>query len=439
MDSLCLSVLLLISGVIAAPTEAQNENQNEDTQGSPISLKSLFENTSEPESNLTDPTTSPLTPANKKIDVANTTLKSLPVNTNLSQNNSIPQRENGPCLMRRSSRRRPVHPDYPSLVWLRFSGLLPRFTVRVLNTRENRSDYICAPLTGCYWASGFYNPERGPYCYSPCHGEEQKSSRFDLLVNKDNLVSLVWRAGSSAWSHPNAVRVWESNAIGRSQHGLGTVYLPFSQFYVPWKGKELVLVTGYEVLVIVGEFTERIFDVIYDFDGMVRDTEPTVNIGLTLVTNNNCVTVKKTMRLSESTQRQNTWETTQSDLFGSATKVSLSVKIPILPSLNLGLEETFTFERTFTNKESRSVTQTIMHALTVEVEVPPNHTCRVNMVGRGYKVNIPYTATVRRVYENGEEETLKVPGVYQGAQVGEINAIAERCQPINDPEPCHNS
>ncbi|XP_022533734.2 natterin-3-like [Astyanax mexicanus] len=345
-----------------------------------------------------------------------------------SNNTGEPQlRQSNPRSQRRGQRsgpQRPVYEEFPSLKWVRWSGTLPRWAVKVKNERTKRLDYVCAPVTGCNWAVGYYNTGRDAVCRSSCHGKEQKSSTFDVLVNENSAVNLEWVKVSEDAFPPNPVHISTENAVGRSSHGVGTFYMPFTQFYVPWQGTETVLSEGFEVLVMTGEYSQHIYDVLYDIDKLSMESKDSVIVTSTSVTNNGDVILKKTVNLAKSIQQQNTWQTTDS--------TSLSITSSITAGVMLFFSATygFSFEKKFTNMNTNSVTETDAHSLTLEIDIPPKYTCQVKMVGEQYKASIPFTAKQQRIYDNGDERTTMITGVYHGTQVGEIKAVAEKCVPI---------
>lgn len=59
----------------------------------------------------------------------------------------------------------------------------------------------------------------------------------------------------------------------------------------------------------------------------------------------------------------------------------------------------------------------------------------VKMAGKKYKIEILFTAHLAKEYTDGTVHTTTVTGVYRGLQVGEIDAVAERCQPNPNPQP----
>ena len=167
--------------------------------------------------------------------------------------------------------------DNVSLKWVNWSGSLPQWAVKVYINGTGREDYICAPHTRCYWSSGYYNPTLGPFCFNPFHGKEAKSSKFDILVNEQNLELLEWKAFDGNFknmvtSSPTGYIV----NVGKSIFGIGAiatgsyvvlddVTIQFSPhrhiFYLP-SGTETRHLEGFDVLTLeTGQYEQRIHDI----------------------------------------------------------------------------------------------------------------------------------------------------------------------------------
>ncbi|XP_036417373.1 natterin-4-like [Colossoma macropomum] len=335
------------------------------------------------------------------------------------QNSANPQQRSS--ITQRSGLQRPTYKDFPSLKWVRWSGTPPRWAVRVKNECTKRFDYVCAPLTGCNWAAGYYNTGREALCHSPCGGKEQISPTFDVLVNENNAVHLEWQNVTVDPYPLNAVHASAmENAVGKSPHGVGTFHIPSKRFFVPWKGLEVILQEGFEVLVMTGGYSQQIYDVKYHMEGMTIVSKTSVIVTSISVANNGNAILKESVNLSKSVQQHSTWQTSDSDPLSISSSIRASV--PFFAATT-GL----TYEKTFPNMKGNSVTETDTHSLTLEIDVPPRHICRVKMVGEQYKVSIPFTAKQVRVYDNGDERRTVITGVYHGTQVGEIKAVAESC------------
>ena len=153
-------------------------------------------------------------------------------------------------------------------------------------------------------------------------------------------------------------------------------------------------------------------------------------MGISGVTNNDCQTLTKTVTISRSTETTTTWNIGRGTMLG--VKGSMTATIPLLGSvgIELGGEKTYQFN------QGTSVTAAISHSVSVELSVPPNHSCRVRMEGRKFTADIPYTARLSRTYQGGETQWTSVSGTYDGVQIGEVRAVVDRCEAVVDAKPC---
>ena len=72
----------------------------------------------------------------------------------------------------------------------------------------------------------------------------------------------------------------------------------------------------------------------------------------------------------------------------------------------------------------------------VQVDIPPNHSCAVRMEGRQMTANIPYSAKLSRTNRNGETKAIYITGSYKGVQVRDVRTVVERCVPLANAQPC---
>lgn len=122
-------------------------------------------------------------------------------------------------------------------------------------------------------------------------------------------------------------------------------------------GKELKYKRDFDLLTLKKErYTQRIFDVEYHVDQLATFSQTPVALGEYSATNNNCHSVKQTVRLEERTERQSTWQTS----------VSSSLTIPTfikegIPIISATANVAVTSEKTHIN--GNSVTETVSHSM----------------------------------------------------------------------------
>ncbi|MBN3299552.1 NATT4 protein, partial [Amia calva] len=318
--------------------------------------------------------------------------------------------------------------DNVNLKWVKWTGSLPNGAVGMWNGYASRTDYICK--YNC--EAGFYNPSKGPYCLYPYADREYYAPEFEILVNEDNFEFVEWKDGSYGSVPPNAVRTCAGVGIyvGRNKYGLGKVVPQFEAFFLPWEGDEYWYKT-YQVLAINREaYTQHISHVEYGIDQIELFHHPPETLRLSSVTNNECQTVKKTVRIEKTSEVESSWDIGRSTMLGITS--GISAKIPLIGTASVD----FTAEKTFQFSRGTTMVEAISHSISVELSVPPNHSCTVRMEGKKITADIPFTARLSRTYVNGETQWTSVFGTYDGVQIGEIKAVVDRCEPVADAKPC---
>ncbi|KAL1006338.1 hypothetical protein UPYG_G00071050 [Umbra pygmaea] len=355
-------------------------------------------------------------------------LMNMEVSDHLTKSIVTTVNEPQPLAPQQRSSVRQTFGDNRYLKWVRWTGSLPNWAVSVYNQAARRTDYVCVPISGCDWSPGYYSPSRGSFCTHTCRGEK-RTNQFDLLVNEQNLELLQWKPFPGYTpSNLIAARVKYEVYVGKNQYGIG----PYRKkiFSVALNGKEVTYKNNFDILTLKKEkYRERMFNLKYQVDQMTTDSQQPIVIGQYKATNNNCQSVTQTVRLDQSVQRQSTWQTSTT----STLKLSSSITtgVPVF-SVTAGIE----YSSAKTYSDGNSVTEIINHSVTLQVEVPANQFCVVRMTGKRYDLNMPFTASLAKEYTDGTVHTVSVSGLYQGVQVGEVNVVADRCQPNPNPKPC---
>ncbi|XP_014027036.1 natterin-3 [Salmo salar] len=117
-------------------------------------------------------------------------------------------------------------------------------------------------------------------------------------------------------------------------------------------------------------------------------------------TNNECQMVVKTVTISKTSEDESTWNIGHTTMLGITT--GITAKIPLTGSR--GVE--FNGEKTLQFNRGTTMVAAHSHSVSVELKVPPNHSCTMYMEGRKITTDIPFTARLSRTYGNGETQYL---------------------------------
>ncbi|XP_046871966.1 natterin-3-like [Hypomesus transpacificus] len=318
--------------------------------------------------------------------------------------------------------------DNANLKWVQWEGSLPNGAVGIYNGYTERTEYICK--VNC--ESGFYTPSKGNVCLYPYADKEYSSSKFEVLVNVDNFEFLEWIEDKYGSVPKDSVKTCTGVEIyvGKNKYGLGKVVPMHEAFFLPWEGDEYWY-KSYQVLAInTDAYNQHISHVEYGIDQMELFHHAPETMQMARVTNLECNSVGKTVKLEKTSTVEKTWDIGRTTRNGSVS--TMKAKIPIISPGNVDMSK----EQTVSFSEGTTMVESISHSISVELLVPPNHSCAVRMEGRKMTADIPFTGRLSRTYQNGDTHWTTITGTYDGVRVGEINAVVERCQPVPDAVPC---
>ncbi|XP_028270248.1 natterin-3-like isoform X2 [Parambassis ranga] len=345
--------------------------------------------------------------------------------------------------------------DNGNLKWESWSDPLPAGAVTIYNKYARRYDYVCK--NGCH--SGFYNPSQGSYCQSPIGDDDSCFGIFKVLVNENDFEILEWKDGSSGSVPKNSVRTCPESEIyvGKNKYGLGKMdprtddmtYIGYYHFFYDafwyksfqpqvfhlYCNRHEYKFSSYQVLTINREVkNHQVSDVHYNTDEAVITKQPPETMRISVVRNAGCNKVVKTVTLEKEIQQERRWDISFSISRGVTT--TLSAGVPGLVSGGLEISSALSFTSSSSFSGGHTVTERTSHSVSVELTAPPNHICRVKMLGYKYTVDIPFTARLQRTYTSGDIRATNISGTYKGVQTGEVWADVGRCQPIPNAESC---
>uniref|UniRef100_A0A669DTI7 Natterin-3 n=1 Tax=Oreochromis niloticus TaxID=8128 RepID=A0A669DTI7_ORENI len=314
-----------------------------------------------------------------------------------------------------------------NLMWVTWNSSLPNHSVSLYNGDTDRVDYICKYKCD----AGFYTPSKGPYCYYPS-AIENRGFPFEILVNKDNFEILEWKADSYGSVPKNSVWTCSGKQIyvGKNHYGLGKVSTKDKVFYLPYNDKEYSY-NNYEVLTInENVISQTIYNVRYNKDHSKVFKFPPEVMHEATISNHECYPVVKTETLSKTYEVQQRWDFTFSIMFGAKTTITAGIPSIVEETLEVSTEVQFQFTT------GTTVTESMTDTASVELTVPPNHSCKFSTVRRKEKVEMSFTALLRRTYGDGEIHTTSITGTYDSIQVGKIQAVVDRCELLVKFKPC---
>ncbi|KAK5870665.1 hypothetical protein PBY51_003592 [Eleginops maclovinus] len=321
-----------------------------------------------------------------------------------------------------------VSVDGSNLEWVTWNSSLPNYAVSIYNRDFDRTDYVCKYKC----EAGFYSPSTGPYCRYTNAKKVDSGSPFALLVNNNNFEILEWKEDSRGSVPKSSVKTCPGGDIyvGMNKYGLGKVATKDKVFYLPWKGS-VYTYSDYQVLTIDEDIiSQEIYDVRYHKNESIILKYPPEIIWKTSISNSECRSVVKQDTLSQTYEVVHRWD--HAIAVKAGVKTSIKVGIPFIVESDIEISSEVVYQQTWGN----TVTETITDTINLEITAPPNHSCTVNIVRYKTKVDISFTALLSRTYANGEIHTTSTTGAYDSVQVVELRAVVDRCDPLENTEPC---
>ncbi|XP_077370554.1 natterin-4-like [Festucalex cinctus] len=315
-----------------------------------------------------------------------------------------------------------------NLEWKRWDGSLPDNAVSIDNSYTSRVEYICK--VDCH--AGVYSPKAGKeVCKYPYRSKVYTNSKFELLVNIDDVEVLEWKSVSHGLVAPNSIQtcVDKFSYVGKNRYGLGEVDVSQKVFKLPWKGSVWTY-PEYEVLVMNKDVKEwHLMYVRYETAGVTPSKKVPQEVKQESIPNTSCQTFKEKVTVSSSFVSTLKWEIN----FRVLVEVGVTVTARI-PFLNI---DEIDFKPVNTFKLSQgTITETTSQSVTVPITVPPRQSCDVSLLGRPTILEIPFTAGLKRTYGNRQTKSVRVTGTFYSEVMNELTAEIQSCDPLPGTKPC---
>ena len=151
------------------------------------------------------------------------------------------------------------------------------------------------------------------------------------------------------------------------------------------------------------------YNVQYDLRSEKKQSDPDIISSLTME-NDSSSTQKCSRTVTYSQARSNSFTFSQAIQLGVS--VEFTAGLPLIASATTTVQVSTTTE--FSTGEERTFTET--QSTTASLELPAKSRCQAVITVTNYKADIPFTATVRKVYFDGSESISVISGVYKGVQ-----------------------
>ncbi|XP_021329119.1 natterin-3-like [Danio rerio] len=301
-----------------------------------------------------------------------------------------------------------------NLEWVTSEGV-PKDAV--LFSEEGKKYYIAKYVSKCELC--FYD-SKSESCFKILSNRKWESVKIStlkdlmFLVNRDNFELLEWKKYSNKKFPPMSLVVC-GKCIAKSA--------------------DMKTQTDGEVLAINTDIKVQHLNVVeYQISSAVT-TENLEVLKHFKASNRNCKSSKHTVKLDQNIDKTYSYQIGKVRTFGINTEVSVSGEIPSIAKIlgKLG----FKYERSRSRVNTTSVLEKNLHSVSTDVEIPPNHSCTVDITSNILKTEVPFTGEITRVYNNNQMKKTLVNGTYIHQEVDEIETLVNPCQPLSGGTKCN--
>ncbi|XP_056094819.1 natterin-4 [Rhinichthys klamathensis goyatoka] len=143
---------------------------------------------------------------------------------------------------------------------------------------------------------------------------------------------------------------------------------------------------------------------------------------------------KHVVKLDHGIDRTRAFLKGRTDTVGGAIEASVSGSIFSL--VQVGGKVSAKYDQSRLNSETTSDLNKALHSVSMEIEIPPNQSCVIEIKSKTFSARVPYSGQLIRQYRNGEEHTTSITGIYDHQEIAELESFVYPCKPVPDPTKC---
>uniref|UniRef100_A0A671KH74 Uncharacterized protein n=1 Tax=Sinocyclocheilus anshuiensis TaxID=1608454 RepID=A0A671KH74_9TELE len=133
--------------------------------------------------------------------------------------------------------------------------------------------------------------------------------------------------------------------------------------------------------------------------------------------------------VNQNIDKTTTYQTGRTHTFGVNAEIAVCGKILTMASIGGKFGLKYDYSRSRSN--TTSVVEKTLHSVGMEVEVPPNHSCTIEMTSNTFTAEVPFTGEMTRMYKNNE---IRKTFIHQ--EVVEIQTLVNPCQLLSEVRTC---
>lgn len=261
-------------------------------------------------------------------------------------------------------------------------------------------------------------------------GNAVPNPKVSFLVNTDNFELLQWKKSSYGEIPPLAVETCNGYFIARDDLGLG--YMTENSLMVLGDAKQGT--TENEVLTLNHDIKGHHLTITeYNVAAQVTSENTEVLKHFT-ASNRNCDPAKHQVKLDQGIDKTVSFLKTHTHTVGGTGETTFSGKVPLLASMGGKLGLKYDYSRL--KSKTTSTVEKSLHSVSMEVQVPANHICSIDIKSNTFTAEVPYTGQLTRIYNNNEIRRTLINDIYSHQEVAEIQALVNPCTPLSDGKKC---
>ncbi|RXN18599.1 natterin-3-like protein [Labeo rohita] len=261
-------------------------------------------------------------------------------------------------------------------------------------------------------------------------GSAVPNQKVSFLVNKDNFELLEWKKSSYGEIPPLAVETCNGYFIARDDLGLGYM----TQNSLMMLGNKKQDTTENEVFTLNHDIKGQHLTIIEYNTNKAETSQNEQILKHFTAANRNCDPAKHQVKLDQGIDKTVSFLKSRTHTFGGTGEISVSGKVPLLASMGGKLGLKYDYSRL--NSKTTSIVEKSLHSVSIEVQVPPNHICSIDIKSNTFTADVPYTGQVTRIYNNNEIRRTLINDIYSHQEIAEIQALVNPCTPLSDGKKC---
>lgn len=154
--------------------------------------------------------------------------------------------------------------------------------------------------------------------------------------------------------------------------------------------------------------------------------------------NRNCEPAKYVVKLDEGSDKTKSFLKGITHTAGGALEVSASGGIATVVQASGKISGKYDQSRSKT--ETIATVDKVLHSLSMEVQVPPNHSCTIDILSKTSIVQFLCSGQLIRHYKNNDigKHMTSVNGTYDDQEVAELKTSVNLCTLVKDEPKCPN-